>query len=178
MLTYLSIFFCIGQGVIFQLHQNDSPPANTILPLFNLPSSYTSPDVFKALHFGWTDDTWEPSDSPIEDNVDDQAELTEKQKYRALRRKAAREALLALVSEFKEGGFDAYVYCSLASLNMRSKLTVLSLLCRLVVCSQYEPMSVLKRLLPVLGGSAQIVIHSPTIQVSLTVSRTVPMYLL
>lgn len=166
MLTCLSTFFCIGQGVIFQLHQNDSPPANTILPLFNLPSSYTSPDVFKALHFGWTDDTWEPSDSPIEDNVDDQAELTEKQKYRALRRKAAREALLALVSEFKEGGFDAYVYCSLTSLNMRSKLTVLSLLCRLVVCSQYEPMSVLKRLLPVLGGSAQIVIHSPTIQVS------------
>ena len=98
-----------GQGLIFQLHQNDSPPSNAVLPMYNLPSSYTSSEVFKALHFGWLDESWEPTDSPTEDNVEQspQVELTEKQKYRAMKRKQAREALLALVEQFRTGDFDA-----------------------------------------------------------------------
>lgn len=63
--------------------------------------------MFKALHFGWLDESWEPSDSPVEDNVEESTELTDKQKYRALKRKQAREALLALVSEFRAGDLDA-----------------------------------------------------------------------
>lgn len=41
-------------------------------------------------------------------------------------------------------------------------------LCRhsLIVSSQFEPLSIIRKLLKTLGGSAQIVVHSPTIQVS------------
>lgn len=91
------------------MHQNDSPPANPILPLYNLPSSYTSPDILKNMHFGWTEDSWEIDESPVEDNIDEagRVELTDKQKYRAHKRKLAREAQAALVAEYKAGRFDA-----------------------------------------------------------------------
>lgn len=96
----------IGQGIIYQLHQNDSPPSNPLLPLFNLPTSYTSSEILKALHFGWTDETWESADSPAEDVADD-SEKTDKQKYRAMKRKHAQEAQMKLVNEYRAGEFDA-----------------------------------------------------------------------
>lgn len=63
--------------------------------------------MLKALHFGWTDETWETSDSPIEDNIEENPEKTDKQKYRALKKKQARDALLDLANEYKAGEFDA-----------------------------------------------------------------------
>jgi hypothetical protein len=100
-------FDVIGQGLIFQLHQNDSPPSNTFLPLFNLPSNYTSPDVLKSIHFGWTDETWESSETPIESDFQDDPDKTDKQKYRAMKKKWAQDAILNLVKEYKAGDFDA-----------------------------------------------------------------------
>jgi hypothetical protein len=81
-----------------------------ILPLFNLPAEYTSPEVFKALHLGWTDPTWVSAEDELDDEeeaIAGGAERTDKQKHRLYRRRQARDALMALVNEYRTGDFDA-----------------------------------------------------------------------
>ncbi|CAD6572124.1 MAG: tRNA (adenine(58)-N(1))-methyltransferase non-catalytic subunit trm6 [Cyphobasidiales sp. Tagirdzhanova-0007] len=132
-----------GQGMILVLHPNDSPPANPLLPLLNLPPSFVQKDVLRDMHWGYTEASWPSLDLPI-DPLDEQNETehrSERERNRLRKRKAALEYHSSTLKEWADGEFDA-----------------------LLVASQYETLSIINVTLPALAGSAQIVVHSPIFQ--------------
>lgn len=144
--------------MIFVIHSHDSPPAFPLLQTLNLPSSYT--DIIKSMHWGMTDPEWVSTDFPTDamssanrgdsaDGVDgDHKEndteaivpRTEKERSRHRKRRAAQEAVEAVRAEWTAGEFDA-----------------------VLIAAPWDPLSVVKKVLPKLDGSSQIVVHSPTI---------------
>lgn len=93
-----------GEGTCFVLHSHDSPPPNQNLPLLNMPESYYSPDVLKALHWGWTEDEWQTAELPTEPDGDNFE--SERQKQRMKKRLHTREALRETIADLKTGNFD------------------------------------------------------------------------
>ena len=98
-----------GQGMILVLHPNDSPPANPLLPLLNLPPSFVQKDVLRDMHWGYTEASWPSLDLPI-DPLDEQNETehrSERERNRLRKRKAALEYHSSTLKEWADGEFDA-----------------------------------------------------------------------
>lgn len=87
---------------------------------------------------------------------------SEGQKSRLNKRRAANDTLTQNREELFAGEFegcDRFLQFTESSYSHPS---------RLIVASQYDPWSILERLSPYLAGSASIVVHSPQVQVRLT----------
>ncbi|TKY89902.1 hypothetical protein EX895_001199 [Sporisorium graminicola] len=133
-----------GDGTLIAINDAESPPAFDILPYFNLPAQATK-NVLKVINWAAT----EPDYAPVFSNQDVEpaslsstsASRTSKDKQRDRKRQANFRHVDRVRSDFFAGDFDAV----------------------LIAC-HYDPMSILRRLKPHLGGSASVVVHSPYLQ--------------
>lgn len=131
-----------GDGTVVAINDAESPPAFDIIPYFNFPSQVSKP-VLKILNWAAT----EPDYAPVfsQQDISSVATPTEarsaKDKSRDRKRQANFREVDRVRSDFFAGDFDAV----------------------LVAC-HYDPMSILRRLKPHLGGSASVVVHSPYLQ--------------
>ncbi|CDU25295.1 related to GCD10-translation initiation factor eIF3 RNA-binding subunit [Sporisorium scitamineum] len=127
-----------GDGTLIAINDAESPPAFDILPYFNLPSQATK-NVLKVINWAAT----EPDYAPVFSNqdVDTSSGSRSKDKQRDRKRQANFRQVDRVRSNFFAGDFDAV----------------------LIAC-HYDPMSILRRLKPHLGGSASVVVHNPYLQ--------------
>ena len=90
-----------GQGSCTLMHTTDCAPAMHLLPLYNLPESYTASDVYRNMHWGMTDPEWQPAEF-------DRAEAkSAPHRTRLKKRAAAQDMTQQLTQEWKDGGFDS-----------------------------------------------------------------------
>ncbi|SJX64013.1 related to GCD10-translation initiation factor eIF3 RNA-binding subunit [Sporisorium reilianum f. sp. reilianum] len=130
-----------GDGTVVAINDAESPPAFDILPYFNLPVQ-TTKNVLKVINWAAT----EPDYAPVFSNQDvepasSSSARTSKDKQRDRKRQANFRQVDRVRSDFFAGDFDAV----------------------LIAC-HYDPMSIVRRLKPHLGGSASVVVHSPYLQ--------------
>ncbi|GAA5835051.1 hypothetical protein JCM9279_007183 [Rhodotorula babjevae] len=160
-----------GQGRIMVVNDADSPPDLHLLDTFNFGAAETSP--IASLHWAATDPAWSPPDLPLdlaaadkaaskasaaaaaaaaavvdgEDGEADKAkdkvkEATKRNNSRDVqklkKRRAAFDKAREARDEFLAGGFDG-----------------------VIIAAEYEPYSVIERLLPRIRGSASVVVYSP-----------------
>lgn len=132
-----------GDGTVIAINDAESPPAFDIIPYFNFPAQVTKP-VLKILNWAAT----EPDYAPVFSNQDistvtstTSENRSTKDKSRDRKRQANFREVDRVRSEYFAGDFDAV----------------------LIAC-HYDPMSILRRLKPHLGGSASVVVHSPYLQ--------------
>ena len=86
---------------------------------------------------------------------------SDRQKTRLGKRKAISDLLNSTREELFSGEFDRWFLCHLF-LALRWNFEK-----SLIISSEYDPYSIIERLSPYLGGSASIVVHSPSAQVGL-----------
>ncbi|KPV76565.1 uncharacterized protein RHOBADRAFT_13002 [Rhodotorula graminis WP1] len=129
-----------GKGRIMVVNDADSPPDLHLLDTFNFGAAETSPIV--SLHWAATDPSWSPPDLPLEAAKRNNSRDVQKLKKRRAAFDKAREAR----EEFLTGGFDG-----------------------VIIAAEYEPYSVIERLLPRIGGSASVVVYSPHLPLLLPV---------
>lgn len=127
-----------GDGTVIAVNDAESPPSLDILPYFNLPTQVTKP-VLKIINWAATELDYAPVFSNQDINSHSTKSIKDKQRDR--KRQATFREVDRVRSEFFAGDFDAV----------------------LIAC-HYEPMSILRRLKPHLGGSASVVVHSPYLQ--------------
>ena len=131
-----------GDGTVVAINDAESPPAFDIIPYFNFPPQVTKP-VLKILNWAATETEYAPVFS--NQDISSVSALAEnrstKDKSRDRKRQANFREVDRVRSKFFAGDFDAV----------------------LIAC-HYDPMSILRRLKPHLGGSASVVIHSPYLQ--------------
>lgn len=131
-----------GEGRLLALNDSDSPPPFDVMPQFTLSSSTIDP-VLRSMHWACTDPEWvsplAPTDSEEVTPAGKPANDRDRQRFR--KRRAAHTKLENVRKELFEGDFDG-----------------------LIIASGYEPCSMIERLLPYLGGSSNIVVHSPYLQ--------------
>ena len=127
-----------GDGTLIAINDAESPPAFDILPYFNLPPQ-TIKNVLKVINWAAT----EPDYAPVFSNqdVDSTSASRNKDKQRDRKRQANFRSVDRVRTDFFAGDFDAV----------------------LIAC-HYDPVSILRRLKPHLGGSASVVVHSPYLQ--------------
>lgn len=133
-----------GDGTVMAINDAESPPAFDILPYFNFPTQATK-GVLKVLNWAAT----EPDYAPVFSTQDIDSSTTTsssnnrsaKDKSRDRKRQANFREVDKTRSDFFAGDFDAV----------------------LIAC-HYDPISILRRLKPHLGGSASVVVHSPYLQ--------------
>lgn len=152
MLTGAALERMAGEGLVLIINANDSPPANPFLPMLNLPTDFLS--IIKHMHWGHTDPSWTSADFPTEPaDPSNPGEMNTKERQRMRKRKQAQEAIHATIGELHAGEFDA-----------------------ILISSAFDPLEVLKKLMPYLGGSAQIVMHSPSVHIlTQAVQAMIPM---
>jgi len=126
-----------GEGRLITICDVDSPPAYPAMVHMNFSKEVTQ--VLASLNWATADEEYTPIIPPSEPpgNVKSDA-----QKARLNKRKVVNEALNQTREELFAGEFDG-----------------------LVVASEYDPFSILQKLSPYLAGSANIVVHSPHIQI-------------
>ncbi|KAI9601040.1 hypothetical protein H4Q26_000838 [Puccinia striiformis f. sp. tritici PST-130] len=147
-----------GEGTIFVLNNADSPPDLHLLELFNLPKSVLGP--LKSLNWAQTEADWTTSDIeellllhrdppqplPILDSTLPDPQLkqlsqrTKKQpnnRSKSMRKFERVQELLSMRQEFLDTQFEG-----------------------LLTCSEYEPESIVTKLVNKLSGSSTIVIYS------------------
>lgn len=141
-----------GQGRVMTIRDTESPPEYDILRAMNLPPSTIDP-VLDTLNWAQVAQDYEPpfvpplapllGDDVPKDTPDGikQHRARERERSRGLKRLQAQAQVEALRQELFDGDWDAV----------------------LIACP-YEPVSIIKALLPYLPGSAQIVVHSPLLQ--------------
>lgn len=133
-----------GDGTVVAINDAESPPAFDILPYFNLPPQ-TTKNVLKVLNWAATEPDYAPvfSTQDISSVSDPSSGGTRsaKDKSRDRKRQANFREVDRVRSDFFAGDFDAV----------------------LIAC-HYDPISILRRLKPHLGGSASVVVHSPYLQ--------------
>ncbi|KAI0004192.1 Gcd10p-domain-containing protein [Russula compacta] len=143
-----------GNGRLITICDVDSPPAYPVMTQMNFPKELTA-DVLSSLNWATADETYTPlvlSAEPASGSYG-----SEKHKARLSRRKTALDALLTVREELFSGDFEG-----------------------LFVASVYNPLSILNKLFPYLGGSASVVVYSPHLQVVSDLQatlRTDPQYL-
>ncbi|KAJ7786619.1 Gcd10p family-domain-containing protein [Mycena metata] len=127
-----------GEGRLLTICNTDSPPAYPVMVNMN----FTNETVAVLSSLNWA--TAEPGHTPLVAPVDVPADQikSERQKTRLNKRKAALDLLNTTREELFAGEFDA-----------------------LIVASDYEPFSILEKLVPYLAGSASIVVQSPYAQI-------------
>lgn len=128
-----------GDGTVVAINDAESPPAFDILPYFNLPAQTVKP-VLKVLNWAATEPDYAPVFS-TQDIHKPAGTKSVKDKNRDRKRQANFREVDRVRSDFFAGDFDAV----------------------LIAC-HYDPISILRRLKPHLGGSASVVVHSPYLQ--------------
>ncbi|BGO90082.1 hypothetical protein NBRC10512_004020 [Rhodotorula toruloides] len=146
-----------GDGRICVINDADSPPDLHLLEHFNFSPSDIAP--ITSIHWAATDESWSPPDLPLElAELDKEKEReTEAAKgkgkegsapkrntrelHKLRKRKATFQKVQDARDEYFRGGFDG-----------------------VLIASEYEPLSVIERLLPSIGGSAPIVVYSQNVQ--------------
>ncbi|GAA6051958.1 hypothetical protein JCM3770_002984 [Rhodotorula araucariae] len=144
-----------GEGRIMVVNDADSPPDLHLLETFNFSAAETAP--LASLHWAATDPAWTPADLPLEaadldrlaaastgaaaaaggaDGKETKRNSRDLQKLR--KRKAAFDKAKEVRDDYFAGGFDG-----------------------VIIACEYEPYSIIERLLPRIGGSASIVVYSP-----------------
>ncbi|KAJ6621065.1 Gcd10p family-domain-containing protein [Mycena sp. CBHHK59/15] len=143
-----------GLGRLITICHTDSPPPYPVMVNMNFKNEIVAP-VLSSLNWA----TAQPNHTPLVPPVDippDQIR-SDRQKGRLNKRKAASDLLNGTREELFAGEFDA-----------------------LIVASDYEPYSILEKLVPYVGGSGSIVVQSPHVQILSdlhTKLRALPEYL-
>ncbi|KAJ7751187.1 Gcd10p family-domain-containing protein [Mycena maculata] len=128
-----------GLGRLITICNIDSPPPYPVMVNMNFKSETVTP-VLSSLNWATAQRDHTPLVPPV-DVPSDQIK-SERQKSRLNKRKAATDLLNGTREDLFAGEFEA-----------------------LIVASDYEPFSILERLVPYLAGSASIVVQSPYVQV-------------
>ncbi|KAI0307945.1 Gcd10p-domain-containing protein [Multifurca ochricompacta] len=143
-----------GTGRLITICDVDSPPAYPVMTQMNFPSDLTA-SVLASLNWATADESYIPivlSTEPASGSYG-----SEKHKTRLSKRKTASDALFGVREELFAGEFEG-----------------------LFVASVYDPLSIIERLFPYLGGSASVVVYSPHLQVVSDLQATLrhdPQYL-
>ncbi|EIM92889.1 Gcd10p-domain-containing protein [Stereum hirsutum FP-91666 SS1] len=127
-----------GSGRLITICDVDSPPAYPVMTQMNFPIEAVAP-VLLSLNWATADEDYAPVMAPVESPT---TLKSEKHKQRMNKRKAVSDVLNNTREELFAGGFEG-----------------------LIVVSEYEPFSIVDKLVPYLGGSASIVVHSPHLQI-------------
>ncbi|KAH9064089.1 Gcd10p-domain-containing protein [Lactarius vividus] len=143
-----------GNGRLITICDVDSPPAYPVMTQMNFPKELTT-NVLSSLNWATADEAYTPivlSADPARGSYG-----SEKHKTRLSKRKTASDALFGLREELFSGEFDG-----------------------LFLASAYDPLSILQKLFPYLGGSACVVVYNPHLQVMSDLQATLrldPQYL-
>ncbi|KAH9175492.1 Gcd10p family-domain-containing protein [Lactarius sanguifluus] len=143
-----------GNGRLITICDVDSPPAYPVMTQMNFPKELTT-NVLSSLNWATADEAYTPivlSADPARGSYG-----SEKHKTRLSKRKTASDALFSLREELFSGEFDG-----------------------LFLASVYDPLSILQKLFPYLGGSACVVVYNPHLQVVSDLQATLrldPQYL-
>lgn len=129
-----------GDGTVIAINDAESPPSLDILAYFNLPTQVTKP-VLKVINWAATEQDYAPVFSNQDINSASSTSRSVKDKQRDRKRQATFREVDRVRSDFFAGDFDAV----------------------LIAC-HYDPMSIVRRLKPHLGGSSSVVVHSPYLQ--------------
>ncbi|KAG5720826.1 tRNA (adenine-N(1)-)-methyltransferase non-catalytic subunit TRM6 [Termitomyces sp. T112] len=128
-----------GQGRLLTICDTDSPPAYPVVMNMNFRPHIVS-GVLASLNWATSEEGYTPI-IPPSDIPQDQIR-SERQKSRLNKRKAVTNLVTNTREELFSGEFDS-----------------------LIIASQYDPWSILQRLVPYVGGSGSIVVYSPHIQI-------------
>ncbi|KAJ7610777.1 Gcd10p family-domain-containing protein [Roridomyces roridus] len=128
-----------GSGRLITICSTDSPPSYPVMVNMNFKTETVAP-VLSSLNWATAMRDYTPVGPPV-DLPSDQIK-SERQKSRLNKRRAASDLLNGTREELFAGEFDA-----------------------LIVASDYDPYSILEKLVPYLGGSASIVVQSPYVQI-------------
>jgi len=143
-----------GEGRLLTICDTDSPPAYPVVANMNFKPHITA-GILVSLNWATSEEDYTPIIPPS--NVPPDQIRSERQKSRLNKRKAVTDLLTSTREELFSGEFDS-----------------------LIVASEYDPWSILQKLVPYVAGSGSIVIHSPHIQVLAdlqTQMRTMSQYL-
>ncbi len=121
-----------GEGRIMQLTENDSPPAWSILESMNFPKHILD-NVVRFLNWYEAEEDYEP----VKPDAPEPGGNPTKEAAKSRKRDAQLAALNRTREELHRGEWDG-----------------------LIMASDLSPPSVLERLLPYLGGSANVVVYS------------------
>ncbi|GLB35838.1 putative eukaryotic translation initiation factor 3 62 kDa subunit [Lyophyllum shimeji] len=128
-----------GEGRLLTICDTDSPPAYPVVANMNFKPHVTS-GVLVSLNWATSEEDYIPI-IPPSDVPPDQIR-SERQKSRLNKRKAVTDLLTRTRDELFSGEFDS-----------------------LVVASEYDPWSILQKLIPYVAGSGSVVVHSPHLQI-------------
>ncbi|KAL0951615.1 hypothetical protein HGRIS_008296 [Hohenbuehelia grisea] len=128
-----------GQGRLITLCDIESPPSYPVMTHMNFKTEMVK-SVLDSLNWATAQEDYEPVFAP-HDLPADQIK-SDKQKSRLNKRKAVSDALMAVREDLFAGEFDA-----------------------LLIASEYDPNSIIEALGKYLGGSANVVVHSPYVQI-------------
>lgn len=154
----------------------DSPPDLHILDSFNFTPELLAP--IAAIHWAQTEEQWLPPDLPLDVESADVKAKNTRELIKVKKRKATFDKAKEARDEFLAGGFDGCVsdcrgpclpwggadfrlvplFPTFLSSRIHNSV---------IIACEYEPYSILERLLPSIGGSAPIVVFSPFLQVDL-----------
>ncbi|KAJ7070756.1 Gcd10p family-domain-containing protein [Mycena amicta] len=143
-----------GSGRLITICNTDSPPAYPVMVTMNFNEETVAP-VLSSLNWATADETHTPLVPPV-DLPPDQIK-SDRQKLRLNKRKAALDLLNSNREELFAGNFDS-----------------------LIIASEFEPFSILERLVPYVSFSGSIVVQSPYAQILADVQtklRALPQYL-
>ncbi|GAA5855973.1 hypothetical protein JCM8547_000436 [Rhodosporidiobolus lusitaniae] len=133
-----------GQGRITVINDADSPPDLHLTESFNFSPSDLAPVT--AIHWAATDEGWAPPELPLElsqlDGAAEGVKRNSREVQKLRKRKATFDKAREAREEFFRGGYDG-----------------------VILATEYEPYSMIERLLPRIAGSAPIVVYSPHVQV-------------
>ncbi|KAJ7492332.1 Gcd10p-domain-containing protein [Mycena latifolia] len=128
-----------GMGRLITICDTDSPPSYPVMVHMNFKTETVAP-VLSSLNWA----TAQPDHTPLVAPVDVPADeiKSDRQQSRINKRKAASDLLNRTREELFAGEFDA-----------------------LIVASEYEPLSIVEKLVPYIAGSGSIVVQSPYVQI-------------
>ncbi|BGP14425.1 tRNA (adenine(58)-N(1))-methyltransferase non-catalytic subunit trm6 [Rhodosporidiobolus nylandii] len=132
-----------GQGRILVVNDADSPPDLHLVESFNFSASDLAP--VQSVHWAATEESWTPPDLPLEvaetpDPTVEGGKRNTREASKLRKRRATFDKAKEARDEFFRGDFDG-----------------------VIVATEYEPYSIIERLIPRLAGSCPIVVYSPHI---------------
>lgn len=128
-----------GNGRLITVCNVDSPPAYPVMAQMNFSKEHVS-STLSSLNWATVEEEYVPGMAPVEPT--DSQYRSEKHRTRLSKRKALSDTLSSTREELFSGGFEG-----------------------LVVASEYDPFSIIERLVLYLGGSASLVVYSPHLQI-------------
>lgn len=127
-----------GEGRIITIHDSESPPPYPVMTNMNFSPETIS--ILSSLNWATADEEYTPILPPTEVETTDAK--SERQKSRLNKRKAMTNHLFSTRKELFDGEFDG-----------------------LILATQYDPYSIIEKYAQYLGGSANLVVHSPYPQI-------------